>query len=140
MKLLNSEKLNMKIPKYETLINAFIPSKIYIPLYDSSLGVKIGGKIKEGDVISSYLGVNIHSSIPGKLTEIKNVTMPSGKNEKTAVANMQGAFSFEGKKNIKSEWVLFQPTQILNLLELCFVHYTTRSPCCQENIEKEAHL
>ena len=45
MKLLNSEKLNMKIPKYEKVINAFIPSKIYIPLYDSSLGIKIGGKI-----------------------------------------------------------------------------------------------
>ena len=124
MKLLNSEKLNMKIPKYEKVINAFIPSKIYIPLYDSSLGIKIGGKIKEGDVVSSYLGVNIHSSIPGKLCEVKNVTMPSGKNEKVAVVNMQGAFSFEGKKTIKSEWVLFQSTQILNLLEQNGVHNT----------------
>lgn len=124
MKLLNSEKLNMKIPKYEKVINAFIPSKIYIPLYDSSLGIKIGGKIKEGDVVSSYLGVNIHSSIPGKLCEVKNVTMPSGKNEKVAVVNMQGAFSFEGKKTIKSEWILFQSTQILNLLEQNGVHNT----------------
>ena len=32
MKYLNSERLNIKIPKYEEVINAFIPSEIYIPL------------------------------------------------------------------------------------------------------------
>ena len=32
MKALNTEKLNFNIPSFEEVVNAFIPSEIYVPL------------------------------------------------------------------------------------------------------------
>lgn len=123
MKLLNSEKLNIHFPRYESVTNAFIPSEIYVPLYDNE-NLRIGTKIKEGDLISMENTTCIRSSIPGKITEIKSAVMPSGKTEKVAVIEMAGAFSYEGKKIIKSEWVLFSSSQIISLLDENGVHNT----------------
>ena len=117
MKVLDISKLNMNIPKFEDLEYAFIPSEIYVPLYENSEKLKVGKKIKEGDVLSVLDGGNVHSSIPGIITEIRNNTMPNGKNSKVAVVKMDGAFSYVGKKIVKSEWELFSASHIMDMLK-----------------------
>ena len=137
MKYLNSERLNIKIPKYEEVINAFIPSEIYIPLCENVKPLKIGTKVKEGDVFSTSQDISIRSSIPGSVVELKRVSMPNGKIEDVAVVKMQGAFSYEGKKNIKSEWTLFSSSKILSLLEENGVHNTCFGYENVKSLEKE---
>ena len=124
MKVLDISKLNMNIPKFEDLEYAFIPSEIYVPLDENSEKLKVGKKIKEGDVLSVLDGVNVHYSIPGIITEIRNNTMPNGKNSKVAVVKMDGAFSYVGKKIVKSEWELFSASHIMDMLKDNGVHNT----------------
>ena len=124
MKVLDISKLNMNIPKFEDLEYAFIPSEIYVPLDENSEKLKVGKKIKEGDVLSVLDGGNVHSSIPGIITEIRNNTMPNGKNSKVAVVKMDGAFSYVGKKIVKSEWELFSASHIMDMLKDNGVHNT----------------
>lgn len=124
MKILNINKLNMATPKFENLENAFIPSEVYVPLSEEKGKLKIGKKIKEGEVLSVFDGVNIHSSIPGIVSEIRKQTMPNGKINEVAVIKMGGAFSYVGHKILKSEWKLFSSSQIMNLLTENGVHNT----------------
>ena len=124
MKILNINKLNMATPKFENLEYAFIPSEIYIPLAENHGKLKIGKKIKEGEVLSFLDGVNFHSSIPGVLSEIRKQTMPNGKINEVAVVKMGGAFSYVGHKILKSEWKLFSSSQVLTLLTENGVHNT----------------
>lgn len=129
MKILNINKLNMATPKFENLENAFIPSEIYIPLAENQNKLKIGKKIKEGEVLSFLDGANFHSSIPGVLSEIRKQTMPNGKINEVAVVKMGGAFSYVGHKILKSEWKLFSSSQVLTLLTENGVHNTFFGYC-----------
>jgi len=122
MKALNTEKLNINIPIFEEVVNAFIPSEIYVPLEENQTKPKIGKKIKEGEVLSTFCNVNNHSSIPGVLSEIKKITMPNGKKSEAAVIKTEGAFSYVGHKIIKSEWNMFSSSKIISLLEENGVH------------------
>ena len=83
--------------------------------------VTVNLNLKEGDVFSTSQDISIRSSIPGSVVELKRVSMPNGKIEDVAVVKMQGAFSYEGKKNIKSEWTLFSSSKILSRLSLFII-------------------
>ena len=122
MKALNTEKLNFNIPSFEEVVNAFIPSEIYVPLEENQNKPKIGKKIKEGEILSSFNNVNNHSSIPGVLSEIKKITMPNGKKSDAAVIKTEGSFSYVGHKIVKSEWNMFSSSKIISLLEENGVH------------------
>ena len=118
MKALNTEKLNFNIPSFEEVVNAFIPSEIYVPLEENQNKPKIGKKIKEGEILSSFNNVNNHSSIPGVLSEIKKITMPNGKKSDAAVIKTEGSFSYVGHKIVKSEWNMFSSSKIIVLISL----------------------
>ena len=113
---LNTEKLKINTPEFSEVVNAYIPSEVYIPIYDDR-NYKIGTSIKEGQVISQDGNVAIHSSVPGKIEEVRNITLANGKECKILVVKMQGTFSYVGKKEKKIDWTSFSSSEILSKLE-----------------------
>jgi len=122
MKLLNTDKLNINRPSFDEVTNAYVPLEILVPIYSEDCALKIGDKINEGDLISKDQNVNVHSSIPGIIKDFKKVYLPNGKLSKVCVIKMEGEFSFEGKKLVKSDWSLFSSSKIISLLEENGVH------------------
>lgn len=94
----------------ETIESAFLPHTAVISLLQDGVycepEVSIGENVQEGQIIAKNLKYNayIHSSIPGKILEFKKYIMPNGRKENAVLIELEGEFSFLGKKREKTQW------------------------------------
>jgi len=97
-------------------VSAFLPESVLIPFWqgnDSSCEsvVSPGDMVQEGQMIARYNSstdtsaeLTVHSSIPGKVTEIVIGQLPNGKESLAARIRLQGSFTFRGKKSDTVDW------------------------------------
>jgi len=107
-------------------VQAFLPKEVIIPfchLTDTNFKclVEPGMVLKEGDVIAESAGeyvdnkFNIHSSIPGTVTEILQCSMPDGCNAKAVKIRLAGEFTYLGKKLTEEEWSSRRSAELLSI-------------------------
>ncbi len=96
----------------EEIRTAALPPVAVIPL-SQHIGapaeclVQPGDTVKEEDLIgkaSGFVSANIHSSIPGTVSEIKEIYLPNGMKSKAVTIELSGEFSRLGKESVKEDW------------------------------------
>ena len=118
MNLFSEKKEEIK--NYKTPQNAFLPEKVRLPLrcdFNTVCQpvVKIGDTVSEGQVIAvSKDDENsvIHSSIPGKVTDILSLQCPNGKTEKVIEITLSGSFDYLGKVSKRKNMNLLSEEEI----------------------------
>jgi electron transport complex protein RnfC len=78
--------------------------------------VNVGDIIEEEQVIGTatgYVSVPVHSSIPGKVVEIKDIYLPHGKTSKAVVIELGGEFKRMGKAQKTNDWSSFSTDEII---------------------------
>jgi electron transport complex protein RnfC len=92
--------------------NAAVPAVACIPL-NQHIGkpaecvVEVGNHVKEGMIVGKaqgFVSANIHSSIPGTVTEIKEFFLPNGVKTKAVVIELEGEFNQSGKSKKARDW------------------------------------
>ncbi len=104
--------------------NAVIPSVSIIPMSQhmgkpSECIVSIGDTVKEGMLIGKSTGFfssQIHSPVPGKVTDITEIYLPNGIKCKAVKIELEGEFSRSGKSSDKNDWSNLKLEQFLNLV------------------------
>ncbi len=101
-----------------------VPQTCYIPL-QQHLGkpanpvVNVGDIVKEGQLIGEadgFISANIHSSIPGKVIEIKEHPTVYSKKGTCVVIEAEGEFSKSGKSADKKDWAGLSAEEALNIV------------------------
>ena len=114
---------------FENSVRSFLPQCVYIPLnqdkkvvYKSS--VNVGDVVSEGQILavpeeeSFFNSTNdayLHSPFPGKVVEISERRVTGGRCDKTFKIQLDGAFSYLGKKMNRNDWKFFEPSYLLTL-------------------------
>ena len=92
--------------------NAALPAIAVIPMLQHAGAparclVKPGDLVSEGMLIGRAEGAqcaNVHSSIPGRVLEVKEISMPGGLASLAAVIELGGAFERSGRPRGAMEW------------------------------------
>ena len=92
--------------------NAPVPSVSIIPMSQhmgkpAQCVVEVGADLKEDMLIGradGFFSANVHSPVPGKVTEIKEVYLPNGIRTPAVVAEFEGAFDRSGKNREQRDW------------------------------------
>jgi len=101
--------------------NASLPARAIIPM-SQHIGapakciVNVGDTIEEEQIIgeaAGYVSVPVHSSIPGKVVEIKDIFLSHGKTSQAAVIELGGGFKRMGKIQSTSDWTSLSDEQII---------------------------
>lgn len=104
--------------------NAVIPSISIIPM-SQHMGkpaeciVNIGDTVQEGMLIgksSGFFSSQVHSPVPGKVTDITEVYLPNGIKSKAVVIELEGEFSRSGKSTKETDWSNLKPDDFLALV------------------------
>lgn len=114
--------MNNSLQDYKCTENAFLPHVVIVPLSQdddcicNSL-VKAGDVVKEGQVIAKSIDKNnneslIHSPIPGKVIDIVACIAPNGRQEHAIRIQLEGKFSYLGKRIEKESYKSFSATAI----------------------------
>ena len=77
--------------------------------------VNVGDRVEEGMLIGKAKGVfsaNIHSPVPGEVTAVTDVYLPTGFKSKTVKIELHGEFSRSGKINSKQDWIRLSKEEI----------------------------
>ena len=105
------------ISNYKFTENAFLPKTVTIPLVQEKDSIcvpviKPGEQVKEGQLIAHSDYSDIHSPIPGTVTDITPVRCPDGKIEKAIIIQTHGSFTYLGKKLTEEKWESLSPASI----------------------------
>ena len=92
--------------------NAHIPSIAIIPMHQhmgkpAECIVQIGDTLREEMLIgkaTGYFSANIHTPIPGTVTDIIEIYLPTGIKSKAVVVELSGEFDRAGKSSRKIGW------------------------------------
>ncbi len=115
---------NKDITNDKKFITLSIPHVCYIPL-QQHLGkpakpvVDVGDVVQEGQLIGEadgFISANIHSSIPGKVIEIKEHPTIYSKKGLCVVIEAEGRFTTSGKQLEEKKWESLSQEEILNLV------------------------
>ncbi len=102
--------------------NAPIPSISIIPM-SQHMGkpaqciVEVGDELKEDMLIGKadgFFSANVHSSVPGKVSEIKDIYLPNGIKTKAVVAEFEGEFDRSGKSREQKTWQTLSGKMLLD--------------------------
>jgi len=104
--------------------NALIPQTLVVPLSQhlgkpAELVVEVGDEVREGMLLgksSGFISAPVHSPVPGKVTEIKDVYLPNGIKTKAIVIEMEGEFDRSGKEQHKREWKQLNGKDLLDII------------------------
>lgn len=113
----------LKEKAYKKSVNGFLPKSVVIPLAQDSCDececlVKPGDRVQEGQLIgqSKFEGkrfdTNIYSSVPGIVKGIEHCPTPDGHYSKAVRIDVNGSFTFLGKKKEKNQWEKISPSLI----------------------------
>ncbi len=100
------------VPSGSGISNAPLPARARIPLLQHSGApavclVKPGDSVKEGMLIGRADGTrsaNVHSSIPGVVSEVGPLTLPTGERCLSVTIDLGGSFETSGKPRARREW------------------------------------
>ncbi len=106
------------------IINAVIPGIFVVPLSQhlgspSECLVEKGDKVTEGMLIgksTGFISSNIHSPVPGTVTEIKDIYLPNGMLSKAVCIEMEGEFDRLGKEQNSRKWDDFTKDELLKII------------------------
>jgi electron transport complex protein RnfC len=79
--------------------------------------VQKGDTLKEEMLIgkaTGYFSANIHSPVPGTVTDITEIYLPTGIKSKTVVVELAGEFQRAGKSSKKKDWDIIPPQELIN--------------------------
>ncbi|MDY7028492.1 MAG: electron transport complex subunit RsxC [Spirochaetota bacterium] len=104
--------------------NALIPQTLIIPLSQhlgkpADLVVEVGDEVREGMLLgksSGFISASVHSPVPGKVKEIKDVYLPNGIKTKAVVIEMEGEFDRSGKEQQRREWKHMSEKELLDVI------------------------
>ena len=109
-------------------IDSSLPRVVTIPLKQEAFDncefkLSIGTYVKEGqiialdpDIVNNPLAAAIHSSVPGLIEAVEDLTLFDGRETKAVKIKMQGAFSFRGKKPDVFDWKSRMPSEIIEMI------------------------
>lgn len=105
--------------------NAIIPSRCIVPLQQhigapAELLVEEGDQVGEGMLIGKaqgFVSANVHAPVPGTVTEIKSIYLPSGVRSDAVVIELEGEFERLGKEQKKSDWKRLGGKKILEEIQ-----------------------
>lgn len=105
----------------QAIRNASLPTRAVIPM-SQHIGapaeciVNVGDIIEEEQIIgkpAGYVSVPVHSSIPGKVVEIKDIYLAHGKPSKAVVVELGGEFKRMGKSQTTYDWSSYSNDEII---------------------------
>jgi len=104
--------------------NALIPQTLVVPLSQhlgkpAELLVEPGEEVREGMLLgksSGFISAPVHSPVPGKVKEIKDVYLPNGIKTKAVVIEMEGEFDRSGKEQKRREWKGMSSSELLDII------------------------
>ncbi len=107
---------------FSSVVNGFMPSVAFVPLQQGSdefveCTIKENERVKEGQVIARCANSYVHSSIPGIVKEICVWQYANGKQGKTAKIQLDGSFSFTGRKIERNDWWMYDSTILAQMLK-----------------------
>jgi electron transport complex protein RnfC len=85
----------------------------------SELAVEVGEDVGEGTVLgkaAGFISVPVHSPVPGKVKEIKDVYLPNGMRSQAVVIEMEGEFDRSGKEIETREWEKLSVKELLDII------------------------
>jgi electron transport complex protein RnfC len=102
--------------------NAHIPSVALIPMHQhmgkpAECVVQKGDSLREEMLIgraTGYFSANIHSPVPGTVTDITEMHLPTGIKSQTVVVELAGEFNRAGKSSQKKDWNMIPPQELIN--------------------------
>lgn len=108
----------------EPIRNAIIPAVSLVPFLQPNGEVveptiAAGSEVGEGARIGRSGradAADLHSPVPGRVTEIRTITLDSGASSPAAIIAMEGEFSRLGKPAVAHDWRSFQASTIRRLI------------------------
>jgi len=105
--------------------NAPVPSVSVIPMHQhmgkpAQCIVKADDVLKEGMLIGKADGLfsaNVHSSVPGKVTEIRDIYLHNGIKSQAVVVEFEGEFDRSGKSREKKDWDGHSAKELLDKIQ-----------------------
>ncbi len=102
--------------------NAPVPPQAVIPMHQhmgapAECLVEPGDEVREGMLIGKAQGVfsaNVHSSIPGKVVEIREIYLPTGIRSKAVVIEFEGEFDHSGR--VDEQWQSKSSQELLEVI------------------------
>jgi Na+-translocating ferredoxin:NAD+ oxidoreductase subunit C len=100
------------VPRGSVIANAVIPSRALIPLLQHAgkpalCLVRPGDRVTEGMLIGKADGsgsAHVHASIPGIVSEVRELRLPSGHVCPAVAIELGGEFATSGKPRARREW------------------------------------
>lgn len=147
---------NFVSPEHEMFkesVRSFLPRYVVIPFKQTD-GTEYTSPLREGDIVRegqilagpkdilSSDGANIHSSVPGRVEEIINCTLPNGNLGLAAKIKTKGSFSYLGKNNsaventtlsISSLLESFKAKGVVNTFDIAPVSLSNQISSCRLN-------
>ena len=105
--------------------NAAVPGVTVLPLQQhigapSECQVEPGDEVREGQLIGKakgFVSANVHSPVPGKVAEIKDIFLPTGVRTKAVVIELSGEFDVLGRDRSRSNWQAQSAEELLALIQ-----------------------
>lgn len=112
---------NNSLQDYKYTQTAFLPHNLLVPLSQDSGHtckslVKSGDRVSEGQIIARAdddLDITIHSPLPGTILDVEACVSPNGKLEHAIRIEMEGKFSYLGKKLEAADWQKMSSSEII---------------------------
>ncbi len=120
---------NVLVPRGAAIVNAAVPSIAVIPLLQhqgppSRCLVHPGDLVREGMLIGKAdgpLSANVHSSIPGRVLEVRSVDLPGGVRSDAVVIELGGEFDRSGKPHLRRQWEALSKLDLLSRIQMAGV-------------------
>lgn len=105
--------------------NAPIPSRPIIPLHQhmgkpAQCVVNVDEELREGMLIGKadgFFSSNVHSPVPGKVTDIVDIYLPNGIKSRAVVAELEGEFDRSGKSRETHQWESLPAKELLDKIQ-----------------------
>ncbi len=113
------------ISRMAPISNAMVPSRAVIPLLQHAgtparCVVQPGDTVTEGMLIGraeGALSANVHSSIPGTVVAMTNLTLPGGLASQAVVIDLEGEFGKSGKPRQPRPWEGMSRKELLGCIQ-----------------------
>lgn len=113
------------VPRSAPIVNAALPSLAVIPMAQhdglpAHCLVKGGDLVREGMLIGRADGprsANVHSSIPGRVVDVRQVELPGGRRSSGVVIELGGEFDRSGKPIAPRAWENLASVDLLSAIQ-----------------------
>ncbi len=116
-----SEFVSEEKYSFDSVTNGYMSKYFFVPVGSEKdelkeLTVQKGDEVKEGQVIAKGRFENVHSPVPGIVTDIFVGDYGDGKQGLIIKIMLSGAFSITGKKHEKIDWKIYDSSSLSFML------------------------